>query len=106
MNKRLILYGGYDAGGIDGRVSLTADGTILIGCMVVSGGVWVESDNNILEGVLTGWYIDGSHWIREGFIVWGGSHNTFTNCIVDGFFLGGRRYRHDHRRNQRQHVHP
>lgn len=85
VNKPLFLDGGYDAA-IDGKITLTADGSTLIGCMVVYG-VWVESDDNTLEGVLAGWWVSGADWGRDGFIV-RGSHNTFTDCIVDGYYLG------------------
>jgi len=85
VDKALVLDGGYDAA-IDGSITLAADGSTLIGCMVVNG-VRVASDNNTIEGVLTGWTVNGmagrdSFWIT-------GSNNTFTNCLVDGFFLGG-----------------
>ncbi|WFN35224.1 right-handed parallel beta-helix repeat-containing protein [Methanogenium sp. S4BF] len=86
VDKPLILVGGYDTA-IDGKVTLTADECSLIGCMVVYG-VRVESDNNTLEGVLTGWTVTSAGPEgRDGFIV-RGSHNTFTDCIVDGFYLG------------------
>ncbi len=86
VNKALILDASYDAA-IDG-ITLTADGCTLIGCMVFSG-VWVESDNNVLNGVVTGWHFKGAdrNW-GGGFIV-RGSHNTFIHCFVDGFYLGG-----------------
>lgn len=88
VNKSLILDGNNNAA-IDGSITLTADGTTLLGCMVVSG-VWVRSDNNVINGVLAGWHVgEGGDWPwgYGGFNV-DGSYNTFTNCLVDGYELG------------------
>ncbi|MBT8507543.1 hypothetical protein AZH53_03795 [Methanomicrobiaceae archaeon CYW5] len=85
VDKALVIDGGRDAA-IDGSIILTADGSTLIG-LLMGNGVRVASDNNTVEEVLTGWF-GGVGGPRESFWVTG-SNNTFTNCLVDGCFLGG-----------------
>lgn len=86
VDKALVLVGSYDVI-VDEYICLAADGCTLIGCVAVRG-LLINSDYNTLEGVLTGYPPINGLIGGEGITVYG-SHNTFINCAVDGFWLGG-----------------
>ncbi|KUG20894.1 MAG: right-handed parallel beta-helix repeat-containing protein [Methanomicrobiaceae archaeon] len=86
VNKQLILRGNWAV--IVDSVTLSADGIDLSGFTVVHG-IWVLSNNNYIENVYAGWDAEDTGWGVDGFSI-SGSNNVITNCLVYGYYLGGR----------------